>query len=491
MTKGLSTSRLINVTVNLAPTGAQFANVDTLLIVGSSNIIDVVQRFRVYNTIAAVAADFGTTAPEYLAALDYFSQSPQPTTLYIGRWAQAATAGLLVGGAVTAANKLISAWTAITNGGVDFTIDGSARNLTGLDFSAQTNLNGVAAVITTGLSTHGTCTWDGTKFTITSSTTGAASTVAFATAGTGTDIHTMLALTAVAGAYVANGIIAESAVAAVTLLDNMSQFNFYGLMVASVSKVQADDLAIAAYIEASSLHIYGVGTTDANALVASATTDIGYLLQQLNYKRTLTQYSSTDPYAVASLFGREFSVDFQGNNTVINLMYKQEPGILAENLTSSQADALIAKRYNFYTFYDNNTAILQNGVMCGPYYIDEVHGTDALANEIQVNVFNLLYTSPTKIPQTDPGTHQIVNVVDATCASFVANGLLAPGVWTTQGFGALNQGDFLQKGYYVYAEPVALQADADRAARKSVPIQVAAKFAGAIDFANIAVTVNR
>lgn len=489
MTTGLSTARLVNVTVNLAPIGAQFANVDSLLIVGSSNVIDVVQRYRSYSSISAVATDFGTTAPEYLAAQAFFNQSPQPTQLYIGRWAQASTAGLLVGGAVTPTNKLIATWNAITTGGVDFVIDGSARNLATLDFSGASNLNGVATVIATALSTHGSCAWNGANFTITSSTTGASSTVAFATAGAGTDISAMLGATAATGAYEANGIIAESALAAVVVLDNLP-FNFYGLTVASVSKVTADDLAIAAYVEGT-FHMYGVGTTDPNALSAVTTSDVGYQLMQLGYKRTLTQFSSSNPYAVCSLFGREFTVNYQGNNTVINLMYKIEPGILAENLTDSQADALIAKRYNFYVNYNNGTAILQNGVMVGPFYIDEVHGTDALSNEIQVNVYNLLYTNPTKIPQTDKGIHQIVNVVEATCAAFVANGLLAPGTWTTSGFGTLNQGDFMPKGYYVYAPPVALQAQADRAARKSPPIQVAAKFAGAVDTVNVAITVNR
>ena len=493
MSTGLSVSRLINVTVNLAPTGAQFANVNALMVIGSSNVIDTVQRVRSYNSIAAVAADFGGTAPEYLAAVDFFNQSPQPTQLYIGRWAQAATSGQLVGGTLTATNSLIATWTAITSGGVNLTIDGTARNLSGLNFSAATNLNGVAAIIATALSTNGTCTYNSVNnnFTITSSTTGASSTVSFATAGAGTDISVLLNMrnTAGNGAYVVAGQIAESALKAVQTIDNLPT-QWYGLMIASTSVQDSDHIAIAAYIEGT-FHIYGVGTTETGALTSTSTTDIGYILAQTGYKRTFTQYSSYDPYAVASMFGREFTVNYQGNNTVINLMYKIEPGITAENLTASQADSLIAKRYNFYVNYNNGTAILQNGVMTGPFYIDEVHGTDALSNQIQTNVYNLLYTTPTKIPQTDAGITQIVNVVEATCAAFVANGLLAPGTWTTSGFGTLNQGDFMPKGYYVYAQPVALQATADRAARKSPPIQVAAKLAGAVDTVNVAITVNR
>jgi hypothetical protein len=110
---------------------------------------------------------------------------------------------------------------------------------------------------------------------------------------------------------------------------------------------------------------------------------------------------------------------------------------------------------------------------------------------VQTDVYNLLYQSTTKIPQTDAGTHQIVNVIEAACVQAVTNGLVAPGVWTAGGFGQLSMGDTLTKGFYVYAPPVATQDQADREARKSVLIQVAAKLAGAIHFVGVIINVNR
>ena len=69
--------------------------------------------------------------------------------------------------------------------------------------------------------------------------------------------------------------------------------------------------------------------------------------------------------------------------------------------------------------------------------------------------------------------------------------MLAPGIWTQAGFGTLLQGDNLPLGYYVWAPLVATQNSADRAARKSVPIQVAAKLAGAIHSVAVLVNINR
>lgn len=491
MTTGLPVSRLINVSVNLTPLGAQFANFNSLLIMGSSNVIDTRERIRTYEDLGSVATDFGTTAPEYLAAALFFGQSPQPTQLQIGRWAQTATSGLLLGGVLTTAEKLASAWTSITNGGVNFTINGTARNLTGLNFSAITNMNGVASVIDTALGVNGDCVWNGKQFIVTSSTTGISSTVSFATSGAGTDISAQLKLTSGTASYNVTGIAAETAVAAVTILDGLT-VDWYGLMTASPSVVNADHLAIAAYIQgAGNKHIYGITTQETAALLSTDTTSIGYLMKQLGYTRTCYQYSSSSPYAIASLFGRILTTDFTANNTVITLMYKQEPGVAPEDLTSSQAAALDANYYNYFAKYNNNTAIIANGQMASGNYFDEVYGTDWLANYIQTNVYNVLYQSPTKIPQTDPGTHILVTTIEASCSQAVNNGLLAPGVWDSQGFGDLRQGSLLSKGYYVYAPPVATQASADRAARKSVPIQVAAKLAGAIHKSNILINVNR
>lgn len=84
-----------------------------------------------------------------------------------------------------------------------------------------------------------------------------------------------------------------------------------------------------------------------------------------------------------------------------------------------------------------------------------------------------------------------MTTVEQVCAQGVVNGLLGPGVWNSGGFGALNQGDFLAKGFYVYAPPISTQAQADRAARKSVPIQVAAKLAGAIHSIDVLINVNQ
>jgi hypothetical protein len=210
---GLSINDLIQAQIVLSPTAVPTQNFGALLIVGSTpNVIDVSQRLRQYSSLTQVSADFGTSAPEYLAAAVFFGEQPTPSTLYIGRWAQANTSGLLHCGALSTAQQAIANFTSVTSGGVDFTIDTTAVNLTGLNFSGAQNLSGVASIINTALGSHGSCTWNAVynRFEITSASSGTSSSVSFGSTGAGTDISALIGSTAATGATQVAGIEAES-----------------------------------------------------------------------------------------------------------------------------------------------------------------------------------------------------------------------------------------------------------------------------------------
>lgn len=489
----LSISRLINVAVTLTALPAQSQNLSTLLILGDSTVIDLTQRIRSYIGIDEVAAEFGTTAPEYLAAALWFEQAPQPSALLIGRWAKTAAAGQLIGGTLSAANQLIATWNAIANGSFSITVDGGAPvNIAALNFAAAANLNAVAAIIDAALGTAD-CAYDSNfqRFVFTSHTTGAASTVAFlGSTGGGTDIKAMLAGTAATNAYRADGIAPEAPDAAVAIFDSRFGQQWYAVTVLDTDN--AGVLAVAAYVEASTTkHAQGVTTQDIGVLSSVNTTNIAYLLKQLGYKKTFVQYSSSNACAVCSLLGRILTTDYTGQNTTITLMYKNEPGIVAEQLNSSQVAALESFNCNVFVAYNNNTAIIEPGVASSGDFIDTVIIADAFAVDLMTALYNVLYTSPNKIPQTDAGMHVLGTTIEGICIQYVDNGAFGPGQWNSAGFGTLKQGDFLGRGYYVYTPPVSLQSQSRRAARRSVPFQVAAKLAGAVHFADVLVTLNQ
>lgn len=493
MVDGLNPGRLVNVSINLAPQAAARRSFGVLAIAGDSAVIDVVERLRSYTDIESVAQDFGTSAPEYQAALLYFGQSPKPNQLMIGRWARTDTPAILNGGILTSADQALSNFTSITAGGFEITISGTTTDIGPLDFSSVTNLNGVASVISTAM-TNATCTWDGSNFTITTDAVGDGVTISYAGSDHSfSDVSALLKLNSSSASAPVQGIDAETAVECVTaLMNNARGAEWYGLSFASsVQPVDDQLVSIASLIEAASIkRVFGVTATSSTTLDSAVTNDIASRMKAGAYRQTVVQYSA-NKYAVCSLLGRAFSVNFSANKSTITLMYKVEPSVVAETLTETQAQVLESKRCNVYVNYQNNTAIIQNGVMSGPAYFDEIHGLDWLADAMQNALYNLLYQTATKIPQTEDGQAQLNAEVSRVCDEAVNNGLVAPGVWNADSFGNLNRGDFLKRGYYVYSAPLSSQAQAEREQRKAVPIQVAIKLAGAVHTVDVIVNVNR
>lgn len=319
-----------------------------------------------------------------------------------------------------------------------------------------------------------------------------ASSVSYATSpGSGQDVSSLLGWTVALALPLIPGYSAESALQAIIAMDAQSTA-WYGLTFASsVMPSDADNLAIAPFIEADPItRLFGITIQNTNVLSSLVSNDLASLLMAEGFDQTFTQYSTSSPYAVTSMFGRLFSVNFAAQNSTITLMYKQEPGALPENLATDQANVLQAKHCNVYAAYNNSTSLIQYGTVASGQYIDTIFNVDWIQNAIQTADFNVNYTSLTKVPQTDDGTNQFVNATSNVCQLSVFNGMTAPGVWNGPSFGQIVTGQFLKLGYYVFAQPIAQQSQSDRAARVSPPIQVALTLAGANHTVSVLISVN-
>lgn len=495
MTTGLPTTRVINVSWSLTAAAASYANINTLLVLGDSPVIDTTQRIRSYASALAVGADFGNTAPEYLAAVSFFSQTPTPRQLYIGRWARTATAGQLIGAALTTPQQALANFTAVSAGGFKIKVDGASTPVavSAVNLSAATSLSQVASIVTTALASAtigATCTWNGQQFVFTSATTGTTSQVSFLTAPTsGTDLSALLGGTAALGGYVVTGIAAETALAAVQALDSIATYWYALSWACATYPADADYLSVASYIETTT-HIHGVTTAENSAITAGNTTDIGSLLKAAGLKRTFGFWSANNPYAAIGALGDLLTTNLEGSNTMPTLMWKTIIGAAPDAITTQQANILDGKRYNYYAPFDNGAAIIVNGWCFGDAFVDEVYGADWLTNHVQTDLFNLM-TSVPKVAQTDKGMTLIANTIEASLERGVNNNYVAPGVWQGPAFGALKTGDTLTTGYYVYIPKIASQSSADRKTRVTPPIQVALKLSGAVDVVDVAITINR
>lgn len=479
----LPVNRIVNVTIQMSPLAAAFRNFGSMLIVGASDVIDTQERIRTYSSVTDVANDFGTSAPEYQAAVAFFAQSPQPTTVQVGRWARSATSGLYKGKILSTSDQEMDNFTTISAGAFDVTIDGSVVNVTAVNLSAQSNLNGVASQVSAALQSKGTCVWNGQQFVIKSASTGQTSTVSTVTS---TELSQAMGLDS--GTMVTGAPAETLEEATVALLDINT---WYGAFYTGDLEEQ-DIIDTAALISASTpSHICCFTSKDTNELDGTQTSSLGYELAQLGNNRVFVMYSSTNDNAAVSVLGRMSTVNFEGSNTTITLMFKQCPGVEPEYLRTSQANALQKNNVNVFAAYQNDTSILQYGTMSGGWFIDEVHGLDWLQNRVETDLWNLLYTTTTKIGQDESGMTAILSTVNSSLEAGVRNGLIAPGVWNGDEFGTLKRGDTLTTGFYVYIQPLDEQAQADREQRKAPPIQIAVKLKGAVHSIDVTITVNR
>ena len=471
-------SNIVNVTIATTPTFPSRRGFGLLNIIGISEVISLGERFRLYTNIDEVAVDFGSATEENKAATVFFSQNPRPDQLMISRRAEQAYAAELRCG--LNAEQTLATWVAVTDGEFTISIDGVEEDITVIDFTGDTSLDDVAAsieaiiqAVAAGGYTAATCTWDGTRFTITSGTTGATSTITVLTevsGGGGTSIVDMLDGGAAGGTAI-DGVDQETiteSLDAIQLVDD----SWYGFaFTAEVNGVNAEVLLAADWAEAR-IKMFATSSTDANVKDSLSTTDVAAVLFAGDYRRTFCFVSfSSEDYIAISAISRLFVVNFSGTNTTITLKFKTLPTITADDLNSNDAAVISGKNCNYYAFFGDSDMIAE-GVQADGSFTDSVHGVDWLQNAIETNVFGRLYVDPTKVPLTDKGVQQLVEEVRKALDEGVTNGLIAPG---TTGAGA-----FLAQGYVVTVGKVADLSASDKAARKGPLIQFTAIGAGAI-----------
>lgn len=182
----------------------------------------------------------------------------------------------------------------------------------------------------------------------------------------------------------------------------------------------------------------------------------------------------------AAYASRLMSVDFSGSNTTLTMNLKQLVGIPADlGINETVFAQCQTVGVDFYAQVATLSETVSTG---GNDYSDNVYNLTWLLGALQVATFNGLAQTPTKIPQTEQGMNTVKGTIIGVLNQAVANGFLAPGAWTATTFGnptslISNIADF---GFYVYSAPVALQLQAQRQKRIAPLIQIAVKYAGAI-----------
>lgn len=498
----LPISNIVNVQLNTVPKSALRKDFGAIVLLTPENgnvFNDEKTRYVYVTAQTEVESMFGVGSQTALATIPFFSQSPRAKTLIIARWNKtqrqvSATPNKMTGSPI---NTSIDVLKRISSGYLTINIGNSTVNLESLDFSSCTDYDSVANVLKAKLSGKKiTAKWDsdGNRIILEANTSGE------------DDKTTLLYSTdnALSGSYVGKILGLEDGQASVfkgsnaltiqaetigEALFNLSEVNnnFYGMTVAD--SLTDDQIKVCANFAQSNTKLFGI-TINKPAQLENVNTNVFRQLKDASLDHTLAIYDKNDLYSVVSALARLLSVNYSANNSTITLKFKTQPSITADEITQTEYQKAKALGINVYTYYDD-VAMITEGTVIGGKFADEIVILDWFSDAVQKEVFARLYKSPTKLPLTDKGQAILISAVEKVCFEGVNNGAFAQGVWTGDGFGKLETGDYLETGFYVWAAPMDTLSDSDREQRKATPIQVAVKLAGAIHQSDVIINYNR
>jgi hypothetical protein len=470
-------SEVVTVSVAQAPVGAAEYNTSNIAIFSN----EVYQSsfgslgYQIYLSPQQVGIDFGTNSNTYQMAVAIFSQQPNillnggylvvipfvnaVQTLALSGVAASGTFELTLGGNTSAAinwndsasviqGKLVAAWTQVPGVVVSGSI-ASESLVISLD-----GLYGPQSLIT--VSANSLETSGSVAITVTPSTT---------TAG-------------------------ETLTGAINRSQGLVQY--FGIMGTLIFD-QADTLAAAAVIQTINAIGFFGSRTEAD-IEPGGTLDLlrsGTLTQS----RGLYYGGSTDLSVLqfmAAYAGRGLSVVFSASLTTLTMNLKQLSGIQPDPSMTPAIKALAeAAGADIYASLNGTPGVISFGAND---YFDDQYNIQWFVGALQIALFNLLQATSTKIAQTENGMYQLKNAARQVCEQAVSNGFLAPGSWNSSEFFG-NQALFIsnisQQGYYIYSSPISEQSESIRIAREAPLIQVAVKYAGAIQTASLLVIVNQ
>jgi len=501
----LPISEVVNVKLSNVPTAESQRNFGMLALLSSeyknSQVKD--EPYVIVATQDDVDLAFGTNSKTAAACRPFMSHTPRPSTLVIGpidRTPKASASAPATKSTLTSGT--ITDFSAIQDLGADaqltLLINGTLRTVIDLDFTDADDVAKTVAVLAPKFATYAVVSALVGKIVFTAVTAGFGSIDATPTeaAPSGKDSYLALMLSSGLGAVVVAGKDAiPSGAPEQTENEAIEAFTqvypeWYAMTF--VENILTDEAIFntGIYIQSLDKRIMGLSTSKAGHLTPDGTNPFKKLFDALA-NRTCAVYHKSEPYAHMAALAEMLAVNFEGTKTVKTLKFKTATGVVSDNLDITTAKKAFALGLNVYTYY-GSSPMFSEGTMIGKNrYFDEIHWLDWLVDAVQKNVFNALYQTPTQIDLTDAGTAKLLARVTEIAEKGVGNGGAAPGVWRIDGFGTLQRGDFLEEGYYAWADTVANLSDTDVENRKGPTMYLAIKRAGAVHKSEVIIGFSR
>lgn len=422
----------ISVDVSVSLSKAQVATgTDMTIIAFCTPNVDFLHgdRVQLFSTQDAFNEICTTGDSVWWAGNAFFSKTKRPNRLAVGKVFASNQAAYLLSSGID-----LSSLTSITTGSMKVTIDGTVRTLEDMDFSSATTAELVASVVSTALSTYGTCELYHGKLLIKSATTGADSSISFASAAeSGTDVSALLGLTQASGAIAKDGYVAKGMAGELQAIADagvaLGTF-FYGWVLDATYRDTEDQATAATWINARSYRACGaMCSNNATAYNPTDTTNNGYKAMNEGYAGINYEYDdNAQVYPDMSYLANFLAVNYSGNNTTIAGKFKDADGIAAVNFPNieTNVEALKARRINTITGVVGQTI---------KYFREGVQSSSAWSTDGWVNVCNFIaeleieilnvFLRNNKVPYTVNGQNLLIAAASKVCNKYRNNGAFA------------------------------------------------------------------
>ena len=434
-------------------------------------------EFSGANAVSEYGAYCGKSGTEYEQLQKYFSfvskNGNAPEKVVVARWYKEDTAAFIKGKRL---NVAVSEFNEVTDGSFTIKLDGTTKEISGLDFSGATSFSGVASVIQTAMQTDfsgSTVAYNSVTggFIITSATTGSSSSADDVTAGsTGTDVSDMLGLI---GAELSQGVDAETYR---NFCDRMYHANSSGFSITTYETLsESDKVGAVAWLQQ---NLGGQSYKTKCRLVFNETDKttakaLSSTLEGLEYTGFVICYDPNGEWVNTLDCAICATIDYNVDNGAINFNFQPAVGYTAitnlgsvvdyqQGLTNSSLmqeldNAKISCVYS--VGFGNQEAIYYgSGLMAGSFGTEATQVDEsALEQAIQVAVINGM-TSLNKVPLRGEDAKDLISsMIASPIGDFVKNGVIAKGGLLTatekasvsQATGNANAADSLEMvGYY-------------------------------------------
>jgi hypothetical protein len=475
-------SEIVTVTPSVVGAGGTALELNGLLLSTSTRVPwGLVYSFP---TADSISSYFGPSSAEAALGAIYFNgydnSLSKPGALLITQYNTAAVGAYLRSGNMSVLT--LAQLQALTPGVLTITVNGTAKTSSTITLTGVASFSAAAALIQAAFTTPGfTVTYDSVSgaFIFNNTTTGASSTLTYAT-GT---MSTSLKLTSASGAVLSPGADASTPAAFMgnVIIQTQNWASFTTAFDPDAGAGNTLKLQFAAWASSRlNRFLYVAWDTDtAPTLSNAATSSLGYLLKQTGISGIMPLFAPTAEKAVF-VMGAVASLDFARTNGRATMAFRSQAGLTADVNQALAANNLIANNYNFYGVYataNDQFVFLYPGSVTGAFkWADSYVNQIWLNNALQLALMTLL-TQIGTIPYNAAGYGKIESACADPIQAALNFGAIRAGVpLSAQQASQVNALAGVEvdtvlstRGYYLQIQPATAIV---RAARASPPVML-------------------